>query len=289
MAKLSDKIVQNAQGGVASASNLQRAPSISFYDIQRLHLDGSVGRMRGARTEPLRHETPSLLWISRGQGALSIGGVSTGFSANSLVYVPAGMVYTLETGLALLGKRIALPLDPELDLPAAPLHFRLRETRDQMELAQLIDNLQTEIDARAPNMARGIALRGGLLALWFERLAAKADENAEVVNNASSRLVLQFSRLLDEKYRETHAVGDYAEALGVSAGHLSRVCRIASGKKATEVIADRLKLEAGKMLSDTDMSVASISDHLGFHSPAYFSRFFNRHAGKSPRDFRKSA
>ncbi len=35
------------------------------------------------------------------------------------------------------------------------------------------------------------------------------------------------------------------------------------------------------------MTVAETAYHLGFSDPAYFSRFFSKHAGESPLAFKK--
>ncbi|VFS83347.1 L-rhamnose operon regulatory protein rhaS [Kluyvera cryocrescens] len=49
----------------------------------------------------------------------------------------------------------------------------------------------------------------------------------------------------------------------------------------------RLLLEAKRSLLYTSMTVSQISDYLGFSDATYFSRFFRRATGFSPRDFRE--
>lgn len=55
-----------------------------------------------------------------------------------------------------------------------------------------------------------------------------------------------------------------------------------------DLINNRLMTEAATLLDNSAMQTAEIADLLGFKDPSYFSRFFRRHAGKSPRDFRAS-
>ncbi|GAB3387028.1 hypothetical protein GCM10027514_28270 [Azotobacter armeniacus] len=55
------------------------------------------------------------------------------------------------------------------------------------------------------------------------------------------------------------------------------------------MIHQRLLLEAKRNLIYTTMTVNELSDALGFNDPAYFSRFFRRLAGQSPKAFRQSA
>ena len=49
-----------------------------------------------------------------------------------------------------------------------------------------------------------------------------------------------------------------------------------------------LKLtEAKRLLREDDITITEISEKLGFESPEYFSRYFKKRIGHSPRDFRK--
>lgn len=52
------------------------------------------------------------------------------------------------------------------------------------------------------------------------------------------------------------------------------------------MINQRLLLEAKRDLVYTTMTITQVSDSLGFSEPAYFSRFFKRGTGQSPKQFR---
>ncbi len=49
---------------------------------------------------------------------------------------------------------------------------------------------------------------------------------------------------------------------------------------------ERALLEARRLLLYSNLSVAEVGYATGFEDPAYFSRFFARHTGRSPRDWR---
>ena len=72
----------------------------------------------------------------------------------------------------------------------------------------------------------------------------------------------------------------------MSQTHLNRLCRAAFNESALGVINRRLVLEATRDLTFTFMSVKEIATSLGFADAGYFSRFFTRHAGVSPTQFR---
>jgi AraC family transcriptional activator of pobA len=48
----------------------------------------------------------------------------------------------------------------------------------------------------------------------------------------------------------------------------------------------RMIVEAERQLRYTTMPVAQVAYLLGFEDPAYFTRFFRRHSGLSPKAFR---
>ena len=59
-----------------------------------------------------------------------------------------------------------------------------------------------------------------------------------------------------------------------------------ANQASKELIHDRLLQEARRLLQFSAVPVSEIGYQLGFTDPAYFSRFFARNAGLSPREFR---
>ena len=108
-------------------------------------------------------------------------------------------------------------------------------------------------------------------------------------NISSDKLLLKsFQEKINERFRELHEVGDYALLLNISAGHLSDVVKIQSGKPAIKHILERLTLEAKRLLFHTDHSLKEIAFDLGFSDASYFNRFFKRQTGVTPAEHRKS-
>ena len=106
-------------------------------------------------------------------------------------------------------------------------------------------------------------------------------------NTSLDKLLLKnFQAKINECFRELHEVSDYASRLHISAGHLSEVVKIQSGKPAIKHIHDRLVLEARRLLFHTNHSLKDISFDLGFSDASYFNRFFKRETGVTPADYR---
>ena len=98
-----------------------------------------------------------------------------------------------------------------------------------------------------------------------------------------------FCKLIGATYAQQHPVAWYASQLGITAAHLNALCRQTAGQSALELVHERLVLEARRNLVYTSMSVSQVSYVLGFADPAYFTRFFKRRTGLSPKVFRVRA
>lgn len=96
----------------------------------------------------------------------------------------------------------------------------------------------------------------------------------------------QFRILLDEKYLVLHKPADYAEILAISPNTLTKKSSKYFGKTPTQLIQDRLILEAKKLLHLTTLSIKEIAYQLQFNDEYYFSRFFKKYTQISPQTFR---
>jgi AraC family transcriptional activator of pobA len=124
-----------------------------------------------------------------------------------------------------------------------------------------------------------------------EGIDAGANAGAEAKREAGrgAEHFSRFCELIEEHYTAHHPVTFYAGKVGITAAHLNVICRQAAGKSALELVHERILLEAKRCLVYTSMTVSMVSDTLGFSDPAYFTRFFKRAAGISPKDFRRQA
>lgn len=97
----------------------------------------------------------------------------------------------------------------------------------------------------------------------------------------------QFKAHIEANYARHWPVERYARELKMSETSLNRLCRRLAGVTAFHLIQERVALEARRRLMYLAVSINSISAELGFKDPAYFSRFFRRHCGVAPHEFRR--
>lgn len=91
---------------------------------------------------------------------------------------------------------------------------------------------------------------------------------------------------IELSFTRTRAVGDYARSLGASARTLSRATAALLDRTPKELVDQRVVLEARRLLAATALPVAEVAETLGFSEATNFTKFFVRHAGVGPLDFR---
>ena len=79
----------------------------------------------------------------------------------------------------------------------------------------------------------------------------------------------------------------YAGQLHVTPARLNAACQDVAGRSASNVLFDRLAIEAKRHLLYTNLGITEIAHSIGFEDAAYFSRFFTRRAGVAPSRFRE--
>jgi AraC-like DNA-binding protein len=94
--------------------------------------------------------------------------------------------------------------------------------------------------------------------------------------------------LIDEHFREIKSPGQYAKMMFMSEKHLNRICKEILNKTTSDLIMDRLLLEAKRLLVHSSLPISEIADELGFFDVSYFSRLFKKKSGKTPLEFTRS-
>ncbi len=98
----------------------------------------------------------------------------------------------------------------------------------------------------------------------------------------------QFMYYLREHYRQERKIGFYADKVCVSAKYLSSIVRSVSGHGPSYWIDECVITEAKNLLKFSSMTIQEISNDLHFPTQSYFGRYFKKHTGMSPREYRLS-
>lgn len=113
---------------------------------------------------------------------------------------------------------------------------------------------------------------------------------AEYIGAAASKkdtLIHECEKYIEENFEKSITVSDISRSIGTSPSYLSRIFKEATGNTIIHSINQRKINKAKEYLSTTDMKIYEIADALGFENTTYFSHFFKKHMGMSPKEFKE--
>ncbi|MBY6055162.1 helix-turn-helix transcriptional regulator [Leisingera daeponensis] len=228
-----------------------------------------------------------LIWITRGQGRIFLNGEQRGFGLHSVVFIPAGTLWSAEFSRQCLGQVLMMsgPLLPPF--PEQPVHKRFTSLQEQTRLAGHFEAISREQAAREPYWHHAVQARCELAAIALQRQPGTAAQPPG--QPAARRLCRAYCQRLAGLQGGQATMAAHAEALKVTPTHLTRVCKAAVGKTAAALLTERQLHAARTLLITSDLPVRDIAARLGFGSAAYFTRFISQHTGKPPSKLRETA
>jgi AraC-like DNA-binding protein len=100
-------------------------------------------------------------------------------------------------------------------------------------------------------------------------------------------LLKNFKNLIEKNYINNRLPKNYAELLYITPNHLNALCNDLLDMSAGEIIRNRVVLEAKRLLVNPQLGISEVANHLNFADNSYFTKFFKKHAGITPEEFRK--
>jgi AraC-like DNA-binding protein len=158
---------------------------------------------------------------------------------------------------------------------------QLHSMRRALTLIYSDSQLPANSDTRNELMQHQLAALLLRLSIWQDTASAQAP--------AASAGLAHFKRLrllVERDFHHAHLVKYYAQHLGMSEKSLTRASMAGAGVNAKTYIAQRLVLEARRLLAHTTQTIQSIALELGFEDAANFNKFFRRFDAGTPGAFR---
>jgi AraC-like DNA-binding protein len=98
---------------------------------------------------------------------------------------------------------------------------------------------------------------------------------------------MAFRERLDRDYQKKRNVSHYAQHLHISDKRLTQATTKVLGKTPKEMIDDRVVLEMKRLTVHSHSTIKEIGFQLGFDEPTNFIKYFRKHTGKTPSEFRE--
>ena len=239
-----------------------------------------------------RHESFfQILYISAGSGDALLDGERLTLTPPAIVTVPPAIGH---------GFRFSRDIDGYVFTMLAS-HLRLAGEAGRFATEPCV----TPLDPGDPDGAFVASSLERLAAEWVGRRSGRTDlmeaylvsvltlaarrwsrDNLVEGTREAARRMEHLNGLIQQHFRGQKPANFYAQELGISPTHLNRIVKAATGLAAHAYIGRKLIDEAKRELVFTEMPAQEIGLRLGFADPAYFSRYFLRETGKTPRAWR---
>lgn len=281
---------------IPSFDFFKRLDTPSHFEFHRLEQSYNVYDASHAH----RHNYYEILFFEQSGGEHEIDFITYPIEKDSVHFISPEQVHRLRRDKAVTGFVISFTVDFLLNevlnagfleslpffnnpdaLPVAV--FSTEQISDQMK--STLHRIQLEFNS---NHADKLELISSLLAVFLLQCRRIHDEKSKEAGSASfrSELTGKFKQMVEQKFRESKQVSEYASALNISAGHLNDTIQKDLGKSASDVLYARIILEAKRMLYHSSLTVKEIAALLNYEDPSHFSKFFKNHTGQTPEQFR---
>ena len=155
------------------------------------------------------------------------------------------------------------------------------------DLDQMFRELSREYthDNRSRFLAIQSILR--LIFVWAIRHQASPVLGHDVSSSDRDSIrIRKFKKLIETHYKAGLSIKGYSSEMGLSSAQLNNICRAKVGQSALQIVHERVTLEAKRYLIYTSLTISEVAYELGFADPAYFTRFFSKQTGHSPKQYR---
>ncbi len=249
-----------------------------------------------------RYNYYSLIWIRKGSGTAKIDFSEYEFAENTMFAITPYQPFMLVEKDSIEG--VVLNFHPDFfcihkhhrqvacngvlfnNIYNPPMLCVTDETRLQFEM--LISQMGVEI--QKADLAQYELLVSYLKIFLITASRSKAKQQPEELNalpDDQKPFILQkLKNLIEAHYKTKHSAGDYAELLNISPKALAKITKNHFNKTMTNLISERIIIEAKRELYLTNKSVKEIAYELGYDDEHYFSRFFKNNADISPKTYR---
>jgi AraC family transcriptional regulator, transcriptional activator of pobA len=291
--------MRSSRHSVPSFSLYGEAPAAAASD--GVHIEDIQSRSRKYlwRIGTHRHTRLSqCVLVAAGPVTVTLDEARRDLSGPAAVIIPAGTVHSFRFRADTRGYVVTFDLGRLLctasavhQLPIESLFAAARaiDLREDLPLALRVEQMLERLVHESRQPESWTAPVGSWLAcsaLWILAQGTAAQGDAELPSNRDVQRVRRFRQLIELRYLKHWPVERYARELALSETSLNRLCRRLAGSTAFDLVQQRLALEARRRLVYGASTVSGIAAELGFKDPAYFSRFFRRHSGTSPAEFR---
>lgn len=268
-----------------------------YFNTLRNHLVSSHKHIE----KPHRHDFYVTVIFTKGTGIHEIDFQKYDVSEGSLFFLSPGQVHSWELSPDTDGYIFffsqpyyemhyvnqKLKNFPFFNSPSFPRKLQLQSTELEA-MIRLFEAIQNEHQSQ--NVMKQSFILSLISQIYIQsvREFSKGDEKTSATSVSYFKHYQDFENLLEESFTSQKSISFYASQLNISAKHLNRITQTVMQKTASEIITERVILEAKRMLIYLDEGLVEIAFRLGYEEYSYFARIFRKNTGITPSQFIKN-
>jgi AraC family transcriptional regulator, transcriptional activator of pobA len=249
-----------------------------------------------------RNNYYSLIWLTQGNGKVKADFSEYDFQENSLFAFSPYQPFMLSSDKTLGG--IALQFHPDFfcihkhqaEVACNGILFNniynppfiVIDENSASTFKMLMNQMKTEMQHTALAQYESLISYLKIFLITASRQKAEQEPKAlQTVSDLKEPFILQnLKDAIEKDFKTKHSASDYAKALNISAGALAKITKTHFNKTLTDLISERIIIEAKRELYLTNKAIKEIAYELGYQDEYYFSRFFKTNADISPQMYR---
>ena len=244
---------------------------------------------------PHRLDIYTLVFVKKVLGFVSIDTNKYTINAPTILIIPPGKIRSFNWQNKPVG--ISLFFNPELMLLGSQESFKnllmlqygqvfVKKLKKQEEVMfqKTISLIGDQFGANPIHKSKVIHHLINSLLIQLE--VFKKDINIQP-SGRGEEILYKYEQLINERFLKMKKPNEYARELGVSTNHLNKLVNTIYGKTSSQLISERIILEAKRLLTHTNHTVSHIADVLSFEYLSYFIRFFKKNVGFTPEEYRR--
>ena len=268
--------------------------NIPTYELSRpIIIERIENRSADIINKPHRHDFYEILWFNREGSKHIVDFQPFPVRKDTIFFMAPGIVHQMnligQGGLLLVFSKDFMS---QIVLPKEDNFFNLffsfenlpfvRPDKDELyKLNLLLDLILLEYNNEPNNT--GI-LQSYLRAFLLNAQRIK-EKTEKIISGKSHKYLVKLFQLIEDHYKTDRTATFYSAQLALTPKRVNEIIKARLGKSLTQLLHERLILEAKRELYFGQQSIKEITYMLGFNDPAYFSRFFKKRTGNTPKQF----
>jgi AraC-like DNA-binding protein len=241
----------------------------------------------------------TIAWNTAESQTVTIDGSEYDFPANSLLTLLFNQSFSFENSAGIIAwqfnREFYCIIDHDSEVSCVGFlfsntdHLFVKLNDQAQQKLQLLSDIFVEEFSTSDNIQNEMLLvLLKRLIIYVTRLARAGYSPVKKIQDERFHIIRKFNLLVEKNFKSEHSVSFYAEQLCKAPKTLSNLFAIFNQKTPSQIIQERIIVEAKRLLCYTDRSIKQITFELGFEDVSYFSNFFKKNTGASPSDFRNS-